>query len=67
MRQALGLQLDGSVVIFDEAHNLADAVNAAHSAMLTAAQIQAAKAQLSAYLQRHGSQLNPGMRKAELS
>ena len=58
MRQALRLQLQGSIIIFDEAHNLADAVNAAHSAALTAGQAGAAQAQLAAYLQRYGGQLS---------
>jgi chromosome transmission fidelity protein 1 len=28
---SLGIQLQGSVVVFDEAHNLLDAINGAHS------------------------------------
>ena len=60
MRSALDLQLEGSIVVFDEAHNLADAVNGAHSAVLTAAQAKAGCSQLAAYLQRYGSQLNSG-------
>ena len=39
-RQALGLRVEGNVVIVDEAHNLADAINASHSAELTAAQVR---------------------------
>lgn len=30
-RDSLGIQLQGSVVVFDEAHNLLDAINGAHS------------------------------------
>ena len=30
MREALGIRLEGAVVIMDEAHNLVDAVNACH-------------------------------------
>jgi chromosome transmission fidelity protein 1 len=36
-RAALGLSLAGAVVVFDEAHNLVDAVNSAHSACVTGA------------------------------
>lgn len=34
-RDSLGINLAGSVVIFDEAHNLQDAINGAHSASIT--------------------------------
>ena len=35
-RQALGVSLDRSVVVIDEAHNLIDTINEAHSVTLTA-------------------------------
>ena len=38
-RQSLGVDLTGSVVIFDEAHNLVDAINANHSASLTLSKV----------------------------
>jgi chromosome transmission fidelity protein 1 len=34
-RDSLGINLEGAVVVFDEAHNLLDAVNASHSAAMT--------------------------------
>jgi chromosome transmission fidelity protein 1 len=34
-RRSLGIELEGSVVVFDEAHNLLDAINGAHSAAVT--------------------------------
>ena len=34
---ALGLDPEGSVVVFDEAHNLLDAINGAHSSSITGA------------------------------
>jgi hypothetical protein len=37
-RRSLGIELEGSVVIFDEAHNLLDAINGAHSAAVTGGQ-----------------------------
>ena len=33
--QALGVSLEGNVVIIDEAHNLIDAINGVHSALLS--------------------------------
>ena len=36
-RVALGLDPEGSVVVFDEAHNLLDAINGAHSSSITGA------------------------------
>jgi chromosome transmission fidelity protein 1 len=36
-RESLGIQLKDAVVIFDEAHNLLDAIHSAHSAAVTGA------------------------------
>lgn len=36
-RDSLGISLDGAVVVFDEAHNLLDALNGAHSSGVTGA------------------------------
>ncbi len=44
----------------DEAHNLVDAVNAAHSATIDAAAAAAAAGQLDAYWGRFGARLAPG-------
>jgi hypothetical protein len=38
-RQSLGLNLHNAVVILDEAHNIVDAVNGMHSAVVTAGQV----------------------------
>jgi len=51
-RDTLGLRLERSVVIIDEAHNLVDAVAQAHSVPVSGVQLGAAAAALSAYLQR---------------
>ncbi len=48
------------MVIVDEAHNLVDAVNGAHSAAADAATAAAAAAQLAAYCERFGVRLSPG-------
>jgi chromosome transmission fidelity protein 1 len=34
-RDSLGIQLQDSVLVFDEAHNLLDAINGAHSTTVT--------------------------------
>jgi chromosome transmission fidelity protein 1 len=59
-REALGLRLDGSVVVVDEAHNLADAINGAHAAELAGSQASAAAAQLTGYMDRFRGRLAPG-------
>lgn len=41
-RGSLGLHLEGSVVIFDEAHNLVDAVLGAHGAQVSGPQLATA-------------------------
>ena len=59
-RQALGVRLEGAVLIVDEAHNLVDAVNNAHGAALSEAQLRGAEAQLTSYYQRFRTRLSPG-------
>lgn len=54
------MELEGSVLIVDEAHNLVDAVNSSHSAAITATQLQAASTQLAAYFERFQARLAPG-------
>ena len=48
------------MVIVDEAHNLVEAVNGVHSAVLSSLQLEAARRQLAAYLDRFRPRLNPG-------
>lgn len=38
-RQAAGIQLQGQVVIIDEAHNLIDAITGMHSAEVSGSQV----------------------------
>ncbi|CAK0764311.1 hypothetical protein CVIRNUC_003145 [Coccomyxa viridis] len=59
-RESLGVNLEGAVVIVDEAHNLIDAVNAVHSAVITRKQLATAKSALDAYYGRFSSRLAPG-------
>ena len=59
-RDSLGLHLKGSIVVVDEAHNLVDAVNGAHCAEVSAQQLSAAEAQMSAYFERFRTRLAAG-------
>ena len=54
------MNLEGAVVIVDEAHNLVDAVNAVHSAAITRRQLAAAQSALNTYHGRFSSRLAPG-------
>lgn len=60
-REAAGVRLQGSVIIVDEAHNLVDAVNSAHSVAINAATATEASAQLEGYWARYSTRLSPGM------
>ena len=51
-RESMGVDLRDAVVIFDEAHNVVEAVNAIHSADVTATQLDAAYKAVSTYLER---------------
>jgi chromosome transmission fidelity protein 1 len=51
-RRALGISLSGNVVIFDEAHNIVDATNSTHSALLLRSQILKAQEAVKMYLTR---------------
>ena len=54
------MNLEGAVVIVDEAHNLVDAVNAVHSAVITRKQLATAKSALDTYYGRFSGRLAPG-------
>jgi chromosome transmission fidelity protein 1 len=61
-REALGLGRDlppGCAVVFDEAHNLLDAVNASHGASATGEQLRRAERMLGMYLARFRDRLLP--------
>ena len=59
-REALGVRVEGNIIIVDEAHNLADAINGAHSAELSSSTASTALHQLEAYFERFRTQLAPG-------
>ena len=53
MREASGIQLEGNIVLIDEAHNLLETINAVYSVVITGAQLTKAHNQLSQYEQRY--------------
>ena len=59
VRETSGVRVRDSIVIIDEAHNIADAVNNMHSVLLTSAQARAAKKQIQAYRDRFKSHFGP--------
>ncbi len=56
-REALGIKLDGSIVIIDEAHNIMDAVANVHAAEIRLTELRRARAMLGAYVKRFGKRL----------
>lgn len=56
-RDALGIKLEGNVVIIDEAHNIMDAVANVHSAEIRLSDLQRAKGMLGVYVKRFGKKL----------
>jgi len=58
-RDALGIDITGSVVIVDEAHNILDAINSTRSTALDRADIEAIDTALSLYLNRYSVRLSP--------
>ena len=66
-REALGVQLQDSVVIIDEAHNLLTAINSSHSISLSGANLRSIVNLLDAYLQRFQGRLGGGKTEAVTS
>lgn len=58
-RDALGISLEGNVVIVDEAHNIVDAVSDIYSTALSKASLISASNQLSSYFQHVKGKLSP--------
>ncbi len=57
-REALGVSLDGNVIVIDEAHNLIDAVNEVHSAVLHQSAISALRKLFQMYLFKYQLRLS---------
>ncbi|KAF0927648.1 hypothetical protein E2562_035498 [Oryza meyeriana var. granulata] len=62
-RESLGLNLKNSVVIIDEAHNLADSLASMYNSKITSSQLKAILSHLEAYLNRFQSVLGAGNRR----
>ncbi|KJZ73450.1 hypothetical protein HIM_07244 [Hirsutella minnesotensis 3608] len=56
-RDALGIKLENSVVIIDEAHNVMDAVANVHAAELKLGELRRARGMLGVYVKRFGKKL----------
>ncbi|OMO66742.1 Helicase-like, DEXD box c2 type [Corchorus olitorius] len=62
-REALGLNLKDSVVIIDEAHNLADSLISMYDAKMTLSQLENVHSYIEKYFGRFRSVLGPGNRR----
>eukprot|EP00667_Euglena_gracilis_P007085 EG_transcript_7149 len=58
-RESLGVDLQGCVVIIDEAHNIIETINAVHSREVTYVQLHQGVLQLEQYLDRYQNRLLP--------
>ncbi|KAG8406156.1 ATP-dependent DNA helicase chl1 [Metarhizium acridum] len=56
-REALGIKLEGNVVIIDEAHNVMDAVANVHAAEIKLSDLQKGRGMLGVYVKRFGKKL----------
>ena len=56
-REALGIKLEGNVVIIDEAHNIMDAVANVHAAEIRLSELRRARQMLGVYVRRFGKKL----------
>ncbi|KAK0382673.1 hypothetical protein NLU13_6686 [Sarocladium strictum] len=57
-RDALGIKLEGSVVIIDEAHNIMDAVANVHAAELKLGDLRRGREMLNVYIRKFGKKLS---------
>jgi chromosome transmission fidelity protein 1 len=56
-REALGIKLEGNVVIIDEAHNIMDAVANVYAAEIRLTELRRARKMLGVYVKRFGKKL----------
>ena len=56
-REALGIKLEGNIVIIDEAHNIMDAVANVHAAEIRLSDLKRARQMLGVYVKRFGKKL----------
>ncbi|CAI9281220.1 unnamed protein product [Lactuca saligna] len=62
-RESLGLSLKNSVVIIDEAHNLADSLISMYDSKITLSQLERVNSSLEGYFERFRNLLGPGNRR----
>ncbi|KAL4583896.1 hypothetical protein LXL04_008481 [Taraxacum kok-saghyz] len=62
-RESLGLSLKNSVVIIDEAHNLADSLISMYDSKVTLSQLELVNSSLRGYFERFRNLLGPGNRR----
>ena len=58
-REAVGINLQNSIAIVDEAHNLIETIESIHSASVSGLELQRACAQLGEYRERYKKRLSP--------
>jgi len=58
-RDSLGISLKGNIVIFDEAHNLIEAVNSVHGSLVTFSNLVRVHSELLEYRKRYKARLGP--------
>jgi chromosome transmission fidelity protein 1 len=58
-RESLGIDIDGSVIIIDEAHNLGSALSDMYAVRVSGEEIAVAATQIGRYLERYGTRLHP--------
>lgn len=58
-REAVGVRVEGNVVIVDEAHNLLETISGIHSQTLGMRALRQAHSQVSQYLERYKTRLKP--------
>lgn len=56
-RDALGIKLEGNIVVIDEAHNIMDAVSNVYAADIKLSDLRRGKEMLSVYIKRFGKKL----------
>eukprot|EP00054_Salpingoeca_dolichothecata_P027360 m.200342 g.200342 ORF g.200342 m.200342 type:complete len:692 (+) comp25940_c0_seq5:807-2882(+) len=59
LREHLGISLNNSIVIIDEAHNLLDSINSIHSAQISGLTLARAYSQLTSYKEKYESRFRP--------
>ncbi|RLN71130.1 hypothetical protein BBJ28_00000195 [Nothophytophthora sp. Chile5] len=52
-RESLGIELDGNIVIFDEAHNIVDAINSTYKVEISSKQLVVARRSLWSYFKKY--------------